>query len=57
MELKKQQQMLSQLYEAQEEIQKEINQGGFSSPKKQELIKLLINKLENNIIDGVTKGI
>ena len=47
------QKRLSILYEAQDEIQKEKN----PSPKKQFLIKLMINKLEKEIVDSRTKGI
>lgn len=49
----KQQQRLSRLYEEQEEIQRDRN----PSLKKHFLIKLMIDKLEKEIIEGKSQGI
>ena len=47
------QKRLSILYEAQEEIQKEKT----PSSKKEFLINMMINHLEEKITNGITKGI
>jgi|TARA_R100000084_G_C4562668_1_gene105372 uncharacterized protein (DUF2344 family) len=47
------QKKLSILYEAQEELLSEKN----PSEKKQFIINLMINKLEDRIVNGKTKGI